>query len=181
MSLDDPRVLAQGLATIGVVALGLVTWRFRALILAWASTISTAEPGVCWPLGPANEDEKVLYRAILTVLFLAFTAGLLRVIHLRRRHGTRNGTAGLAAVTAIAAVFLLLNEVPYRLLFKSQAMRVAYNGLRCYVIGEDQERRLLYCPDTSPYRNLVVPRSDPAVRPSGVMESIFTPPGESPQ
>src|SRR6185503_14980827 len=167
-------VLAQGLAAIGVAALGLITWRFRALILAWASTISTAEPQRLWPLGPGNEDEKVLYRAILTVLFLAFTAGVLRVIHLRRRFGTRGGTAGLAAVAAIAAVFLLLNEVPYRILFKSQAMRVAHNGTRCYVIGEDPQRWLLYCPDIEPYRNRTVSRGDPAVQQSGQMENIFT-------
>jgi hypothetical protein len=123
----------------------------------------------------------VLYRAVLTVLFLAFTAGVLRVIHLRRRQGTRNGTAGLAAVTAIAAVFLLLNEVPYRILFKNQAMRVAYQGMRCYVIGEDPQRLLLYCPDTGPDRNIVVPRSDPSVHSSGVMENIFSPPGETPR
>ena len=94
LGLDDPIVLAQGLATIGVVTLVLVTWRFRALIMAWASTVSTAEPQRLWPLGPDNEDEKVLYRAILTVLFLAFTAGVLRVIHLRKRQGTRGAPSG---------------------------------------------------------------------------------------
>ena len=181
LALDDPIVLAQGLATLGVAALVLITWRFRTLIMAWASTVSTAEPQRLWPLGPDNEDEKVLYRAILTVLFLAFTAGVLRVVQLRKRQGTRGGTAGLAAVAAMAAVFLLLNEVPYRLLFRNKALRVAYNGMRCYVIGEDPQRLLLYCPDTKPNRNLIVPRSDPAVRSSGLMESIFTPPGETPQ
>jgi hypothetical protein len=179
LSLDDPIVLAQGLATLGVAALVLVTWRFRTLIRAWGSTISTAEPQRLWPLSLGNEDEKVLYRAILTVLFLAFTAGVLRVVHLRKRQGTRGGIAGLAAVAGIAAVFLLLNEVPYRILFKNYALRVTYNGMRCYVIGEDQQRWLLYCPDTKPNRNLIVPRSDQAVRPSGVMENIFTPPGET--
>ena len=57
LSLDDPRVLAQGLATIGVVMLGLVTWRFRALILAWASTISTPSPGVCGRSARPTRDE----------------------------------------------------------------------------------------------------------------------------
>jgi serine/threonine-protein kinase len=179
LGLDDPIVLAQGLATIGVAALCLVTLRFADLIRAWASTIATADPERLWPLGPANEGEKVLYRAVLTILFLAFTAGVLRVVHLRRRHATRAGTAGLAAVVAMAAVFLLLNEVPYRVLFKNQAMLVTYNGTRCYAIGEDPQRWLLYCPDTRPYRNVIVPRGDPSVRPSSVMESIFTPPAET--
>ena len=179
LGLDDPIVLAQGLATVGVAALCLITLRFADLIRAWASTIATADPERLWPLGPGNEDEKVLYRAVLTILFLAFAAGVLRVVHLRRRHATRKGTAGLAAVVSIAAVFLLLNEVPYRVLFKNQALQVTYNGTRCYAIGEDPQRWLLYCPDTKPYRNVIVQRSDPSVRPSSVMESIFTPPAET--
>jgi predicted Ser/Thr protein kinase len=181
LSLDDPRVLAQGLATGGLVALCLVWWRFNALIQAWGVFISTAERERLLPLAPANLDEKVLYRVVLTVLFLVFGAGLLRVVHLRRRFGTRGGAVGLAAVIAVVGALLALNEVPYRILFKSQALRVAYNGLRCYAIGEDPERWLLHCPDTHPPRNRIVHRSDPAVRPSGVMENIFTPPGEVPE
>jgi hypothetical protein len=181
LSLDDPRVVAQGLATAGVLALCLVYWRFSALIQAWAVTISSAQPERLLPLGPANEDEKVLYRATLTLLFLMFSAGLLRVVQLRRRLGTRGGGGGLAAVTVVVAALLALNEVPYRILFRSQALRITYGDLRCYVIGEDPQRWLLYCPDAAPPRNRIIQRSDPSVRSSGVMESIFTVPGETPQ
>jgi hypothetical protein len=178
LSLDDPRVLAQGLATAGLFALWLVWWRFSALIRAWGITIPNADPERLVPLGPGNEDEKVLYRAVLFLLFLVFGAGLLRILQLRRRLGTRGGAGGLAAVVVVVAALLALNQVPYRILFKNQASRVAYNGMRCYVIGEDPTRFLLYCPDTNPPRNRIIQRSDPAVQPSGVMESIFTLPGE---
>ena len=47
---------------IGVAALCLVTLRFADLIRAWASTIATADPERLWPVGPGNEDRKVLYR-----------------------------------------------------------------------------------------------------------------------
>jgi hypothetical protein len=42
------------------------------------------------------------------------------------------------------------------------------------VIGEEGERWLLYCPGADPPRNRVVLRADPAVRPTGVTENIFT-------
>jgi serine/threonine protein kinase len=80
LALDDPLVLAQALAALGIPSLALVVWRFHALIQGWGTMISTTTtPEVLWRLGPANSDEKVLYRAVLTVLLLAFTAGLVRI------------------------------------------------------------------------------------------------------
>ena len=83
LSLGNPIVLAQGLTTLGAAAIGFIVWRFNQLIQAWGSSISITPDQLLWRLGPANEDEKVLYRAALTLLFLAFGAGLIRVIRLR--------------------------------------------------------------------------------------------------
>jgi hypothetical protein len=174
LALDDPIVFAQGLAALGIVALCVVAWRFRQLIDAWGADISTAPAEQLWPLSPANYDEKVLYRAVLTLLFLAFTAGLVRVIHLRARLGTRRGIGGVAAVGMIVATFFLLNEVPYRLLWQSKGIVVEYAGARCYIIGQAGTQWLLYCPETPPPRNKVVDRADPRVRSSGALENIFT-------
>ena len=174
LNLDDPVVLAQALAVLGAIAIALVAWRFNGLIRAWGTTLSVAPNDQIWRLGPANENEKVLYRAVLTVLFLAFGAGLVRVIHLRARFGTPRGTGALAALAVIVASLLLLNEAPYRILWKSSAERVEYQAARCYVVGQDAARWLLFCPHSAPPRNHVVDRDDPAVRKSGIIENIFT-------
>jgi serine/threonine protein kinase len=174
LNLDDPVVLAQALAVLGATAIALVAWRFNGLIRAWGATLSVASNDQIWRLGPANENEKVLYRAVLTVLFLAFAGGLVRVIHLRARFGSRHGAGALAALAVIVASLLLLNEAPYRILWKNSAERVEYQGARCYVVGQDAARWLLFCPDSGPPRNRVVDRGDPAVRKSGVIENIFT-------
>jgi hypothetical protein len=182
LAVHDPVVLAQALATVGLVGLALVAWRFNGLLLAWLTTISTGptESGRLWPLRPDNGSERVLYRAVLTVLLLVFSAGLARVIQLRRRLGTRGGAGGVAAVAAVIASLLFLTELPYRIFFKSTAMRVEFRGRRCYVIGEDKAgaRSLLYCPESAPPRNVIVDTQDPAIHPSGAIESIFTPPGQ---
>lgn len=59
-------------------------------------------------------------------------------------------------------------------------MRVEFRGQRCYIIGEDKiaARSLLYCPESAPPRNVIVDTQDPAIHPSGAIESIFTPPGQ---
>jgi hypothetical protein len=175
LSLDDPRVIAQGLAALGIPALALVVWRFNELIQAWGTAISTTPlPQYLWRLGPANDSEKVLYRAVLTVLFLAFTAGFVRVLQMRAELGTRRGAGEVAAIAIVVASLLLLNEVPYRILWQNKGERIEYLGARCYVIGEAGEQWLVYCPDTPPPRNKVVGRTDPGVRRTGTVESIFT-------
>jgi hypothetical protein len=41
---------------------------------------------------------------------------------------------------------LLLIEVPFRLLYQSEAPLATYDGQPCYVTGERADERLLYCP-----------------------------------
>ena len=85
------------------------------------------------------------------------------------------GGGALTALVAIIVLLLLLNEAPYRILFKNAAPRVVFESMRCYVTGEDHERLLLYCPDSAAPRTRVVTRSDPTLRWTGIVESIFTP------
>jgi hypothetical protein len=174
LSLGNPIVLAQGLTTLGAAAIGFIAWRFNLLIQAWGSSISVAPDQLLWRLGPANEDEKVLYRAALTLLFLAFGAGLIRVIRLRVEQRVREGGAVFVALVIVVVSLLLLNEAPYRILWKSDAPRIDYQGAPCYVIGEDAARWLLFCPRKAAPRNRVVNRADPGIQQSGEFENIFT-------
>ena len=107
-------MLAQGLTTLGAAAIGFIVWRFNQLIQAWGSSISVAPDQLLWRLGPANEDEKVLYRAALTLLFLALGAGLIRVIRLRVAQRVREGGAVFVALVTVVVSLLLLNEAPYK-------------------------------------------------------------------
>jgi hypothetical protein len=176
LGLNDPVNFAQGLASAGFVALVLVVWRFNDLIRAWGAFVSTGDSVDVWPLSTDNEPEKLLYRAVLTVLLLAFTAGLARVLQLRRQLAMHRGRGSVAAVTGIVICFLLLNEVPYRLMWQNKAYRFAMDGARCYAIGESPAQYLLYCPDAPPPRNRVVSKTDPGLRATGVLENIFTAP-----
>jgi serine/threonine protein kinase len=174
LSLGNPIVLAQGLTTLGAAAIGFIAWRFNLLIQAWGRSISVAPDQLLWRLGPANEDEKVLYRAALTLLFLAFGAGLIRVIRLRVAQRVREGGAVFVALVIVVVSLLLLNEAPYRILWKNDAPRIDYKGAPCYVIGEDAARWLLFCPGKAAPRNRVVSRADSGIQQSGEIENIFT-------
>jgi serine/threonine protein kinase len=175
LKLNDPIVMAQALTALGVVAVGGVFWFFRPLINAWANTLSTAPTDVLWRLGEGNEDQKLMYRAVLTLLFLVFFGGFVRVLALRRRLGTKGGTGPVAALAMVVIMLLLMNELPYRLLWRAFAIRGEYDGARCYVIGEDESRALLFCPTISPPRTKTVPKNDTRFTSHGVVERIFNP------
>lgn len=174
LGLDDPVVLAQAITLLGLAAIAVVGWRFSDLIEAWMSNISSAPPERLWPLRPANDGERSLYRITLGLLVLAFGLGLYRVLRLRARRGSRHGIAALSGVIAVFALLVLMAELPYRILYKNESERIDLDGTRCYVLGEDEAEWLIYCPDTDQPRNRVIRSDDPRVRRSGIVESIFT-------
>jgi hypothetical protein len=179
LSLHDALVFEPGLIAFGVVALAMMAWNFNELMNAWTSNISTTSPESVLRLGPANEREKVLYRAVLTVLLLVFSGGLVHAIRLRLRRPERRW-GSFAACVAIVVSILLLNEVPYRILWQNQAPRVLYAGMRCYVIGRANAELLIFCPDANSPRNRVVRDTDPLIHTTGITESIFSPAGARP-
>ena len=85
----------------------------------------------------------------------------------------------MAPLTAMLVVTVASSELPYRTIWKSQAERIAFDGERCYVLGEFDRESLIYCPDKAPPRNRVVKDSDPGIRRTGIVEGIFSLPDAS--
>jgi len=110
---------------------------------------------------------------------LFFSVSILRIVRIRARQGVRQGTGALAVVVLLLALTVVVAEWPYRFVWKNNFERVSVGEDRCYAIGESGDRLLAFCPDIGPPRNRIVDRDDPAVRRSGVVESIFTPLEES--
>ena len=175
LSLRNPAVLSQALTGLGLAALVLFAWYFSHLIAAWGTRVSTDDAAALAPLVPDNENERAFYRAVLTALFVVFSAGLARVFQLRARTQARDGWGPVLALGGIVASLLLLIEIPYRT-FQAKAPVAEFRQMRCYAIGEDPSRYLLYCPVSQPPRNKIVDKSDPALRLTGEIESIFTVP-----
>jgi hypothetical protein len=177
LNLDDPVVFAQAVATFGVIALAAILWRFSDVLrAAVAFTISNASAETLRPLrldlhrmGPS------LYRAALDLLALALGAALVRISQLRTLHRPA-GRGAMAPVAALLVLTVLLIEVPFRLLWRNEALRLDVAGERCYMLGESADEALIFCPDRNPPRNQVIKLNDPAVRRLGPVESIFTPP-----
>jgi hypothetical protein len=172
---DDPIVLAQAVATLGVIAFSVVMWRYWDLIDSCVRMITISPPQTFAPIQPQNNTYKSSYGIVLDVLTAAFGAGLWRVVRLRSEQGVRHGAGTLMVGIAILALLVLANELPYRILWRSQFERIEVAGTRCYVIGEHGAEWLVYCPELDQPRNRIIARTDPSVHRTGVVESIFTP------
>jgi hypothetical protein len=177
VGLNDPSVLAQALTACGIGALALFVWRFHELVEAWTTLTNSTTVANLAPLSPGNLEEKASYRQALTVLLLLMTAGLFRVLRLRHARQMRRGRGAVAALVAVTVGILLFAELPYRIMWQNAAPRATLGGERCYVIGDNGREFLMFCPDVSPPRNRVVGKTDPSLKLSGVVESIFTPAG----
>jgi hypothetical protein len=175
IGLHDPTVLAQALALAGLLALGIIGWRYLDLIVACTTKISMAMPADMLPLGPDHSPANARYGIALSVVALSLGLGLSRVLRLRGRLGARDNNGALAAAWAVLALTVLMWELPYRVVWQNRFEKIQWSGARCYVIGEAADQWLLHCPDQAPPRNRVIRRDDQAVRTLGIRESIFTP------
>jgi hypothetical protein len=116
---------------------------------------------------------------VLDACILASAAGWFWLL----RHGRAQGVAvpvGLRAMGFGAmALCIVMLVVPYRIIWHNEAQRVTYASETCYLVAQQTDKLLLYCPGVPTPRNRVVGRSDPAVGVSSVVESLFTssPPG----
>jgi len=175
LGLRDPVVLGQAVAACGLVALAAILW-FCWDVLNAVTIVAPVKPDlarVTLPLVLGHNARAHDYRMLLTLLVLALSVGAFRIARMRQRTG--RGLSALVVVVMLLVVAMALAEVPYRFMWRNNAERVVHGEDRCYVIGERPDDLLLFCPDATPHRNRIVGRTDPALRQTGTVESIFTP------
>jgi serine/threonine protein kinase len=183
LSFNNPAVIGQAVATVGLLALIVVFWRFQEFLRA-VGTLFSRDPSqnfasLIAPLRPHHLEDAGLYRAVLQILMLFLSVSILRLTRIRARQSVRQGGGALAMVGSLLLLTLVAAELPYRLVWKNAFELIHVADDRCYAIGQADTQLLAFCPDVRPPRNRIVLRDDPAVRRSGVFESIFTPREES--
>jgi eukaryotic-like serine/threonine-protein kinase len=171
---SDPAVVAQVVLVLQFAAVALVAWRFGWLISAFREEVNDGAREALELLGPSYAPAHVVYGQALDMAILGGLVAWIAVIKARQRRGLAALDGTIAAGLAVMGVLILLLVAPYRILWHNQFERVAFDGTRCYVTGENSESYLLYCPDTPPPRNRLVPLGDVRIHRLNVIESIFT-------
>jgi len=172
MGLDESAVLAQVVAGLGIVVIIAFGWYHSDLINAFNASFNSAPIETLLPMRESAR-ERGLYQAELSVVTLALAFGLFKVIQLRKREKPRDGWFGIAMLTAVLVISMVMNEAPYRSFNYRDFERVDLAGSRCYIIGESGDEFLVLCPGSDPPRNRTVKRDDAQLRRRGNFENVF--------
>ena len=174
LRLDEANVLASGGLLLSAAVLTAAWWYFSPLLYAMLLPISTATREDLRLLSPAYVTLHNYYRGVFTIVTIVSVAVWYPVWALWRK-GQSVHWGIVAGGAVVASVALGCLHFPHRLLyFNSGFDAVRWNDMRCYVIGQRADDRLLFCPDASIPRNRMVKAADPALVPLDVRESIFS-------
>jgi hypothetical protein len=170
--LHRPKELALGLAGLALATLLVFTQVYREVIVAWASSFNDSPITNLLPIGE-NQQVRVHYNQFLDVTIPLFIYGLYRAVRLRRREGSRDGTAALAVLVGVITMMVLMREWPQRTFNQRDLEVVEFEGAHCYQNGESGDELLVLCPGGTPPRNHVVKRNDPRLKRNGTKENVF--------
>jgi len=167
------RSLGGPLLIANVIALTLFWWRFRDLFESMNNFI--LQFGSLVALDTANASEHKWYMRVFSILVLAFGWSWYRVWKSKSLARGPENASTLAAGMAVMILSVFLMAAPYRLFFQSKGERVSYQSMPCYLIGRSGKDVMLFCPTTqSPPWSRLVDMNDPALKHTGVRESIFS-------
>jgi Protein kinase domain len=173
MGLYRPTALAQALAGVALVTLVVFFLANRHVIEAWTEHFDTAPVAILLPIGE-GEFARIRYEQVLNVAITVFIYGLYRVTRLRRREGSRDGTAALAVLAGVIAIMAFMCVAPFRTFHRRDLPRVDFAGAACFIGGESGSELLLLCPTLKPPRNHVVRSDDPQVQRLRTTGNVFS-------
>ena len=184
LGLNDPAVLSQAVASVGVLLMAVLFWRYWSFIRAWAALDSISRLPAEWyaPLKPGKGQGRLdaqTYRIAFSAAIVLFTFAIARIVRLRARAPIKGSRGGLVAVGAMLLVAILMCQAPYRIVWKNEMPLLDVSGERCFALARNGDDLLIHCPDRTPPRNRVVKRGDPSIHDTGVRQNIFTPPEDA--
>jgi hypothetical protein len=172
MGLHRPTALAQALAGAALATLVIFFQANRHVIDAWTEHFDTAPVATLMPIGE-GQFARIQYEQALNVAITVFIYGLYRAIQLRRREGSRDGTAALAVLVGVIAIMAFMCVAPFRTFHRRDLPRADFAGAPCFVGGESGNELLLLCPSLKPPRNHVVRSDDPQVHRLRTTGNVF--------
>jgi len=172
LRINDPLVLAQAVAIVGLLALVAMLWWFSDLIHAYWNPISEMLPEQLSKLGN-DPTERNSYRIMLTSLVLALTFASTHVYRTRARLRVTGHVGWPRAGLVVLVTAVVMLELPYRVFYDNNFPKAELNGHTCYVIGENRLEFLLHCPAMELPRNRVVERGNPRFKTLNSRGSVY--------
>jgi hypothetical protein len=183
-SLDNVEFVSACALAASVAVLAGACWFLRSEFwLLWRldPNISTAPAETLAFLSPSFGARHTTYRFVFEWACILLVALWWVPFKVAASRGQRLKPGVIVAAAAILALAMLLLHFPYRLLYHAELEVVAWDGRRCYVLGERRDETLLFCPDLEPPRNRIVNAAATGLARLGTRENPFERTSFSPQ
>ncbi len=169
VGLGDPAGRAQWLLVAQAVGFALFVWRFYDVFQVLTDFPDFIDPAVAAGAFSERSDRPLRYRQALAVVLIGAAVGWRSLLNHPLGQHIDAGTK--AGALFLSIVMLLTLSLPYRLMFHSDRPVVRHAGLRCYDLGRQDTRVLVYCPAWDPPR--IRSTSVAGVEETGVREHVF--------
>jgi hypothetical protein len=176
LGLNDPVVLSQAVAMVGLLAIVALVAEFRDVVRAWMARIDSYPLELLEPLRPGNRTAYQVYHFLLSALVLAFVVAIIRIARLRAVQATTRGAGSFAMVISLLAFSIVMLVLPHKISQNPNFERVDVGSDRCFVLGEHDDRLQVHCPADPPPRNRIILRDAEGVRRLGTTQNILTVP-----
>lgn len=173
LGLNDPDAAAQALLVAQILGLVIFCWYFRDIFSAAISFIDEATEAQIEPFRPGHLFHHQLYNTVMSMMILAMSVATYHIVRMHRRAATRP-SASLGLVVSVIGISLVLLVFPYRLIWQNDFEVATYRDDRCYILGQEEEVALLYCPEVAVPKVRRITLPDTALKPSGARQSIYT-------
>lgn len=176
LGLRDPETAAQALLGAQILGLIVFCWYFRDIFNAMTSFITEASAEEIRAFRPDDPylAHQQFYNFWMAMMILGMIVGVRHIVRMRREEEARS-YGSLAAVVGVIGLAFVVLVVPYRLIWHNRFELAAYEGSRCYILGQREVTALLYCPGDPVPKVKQVRLEGELLQRSGIRESIYTP------
>ena len=169
----DSYGLIAFLCALGFFVVVLTT--HSTLVSAMSTTISNMTADQRLALSPEQREFYYRYRWQLEWVIWGVTLASVRLGRMRRRERTPTSAALLTALLGVLIMAIIMWAAPWRLVMKSDSLRMVFDGQRCYDLGREDSMVLLYCPDAPlPRVQRISTEGSRAPQGTGITESVFS-------
>jgi hypothetical protein len=168
------RAQGEALVVVQLIALIAYLWYLNPVLLALGNfALPTVFAGDLRELRPSNYDVHEQWRALATWQLLVFGGAWYAMLRARRLSRERGGIASVAGGAALLMLTALLFAIPFRVFYHAELERVMLGAERCYEAARQPAEILVFCPERPAARSSAVSLSDPTLRRTGTIESVF--------
>ena len=170
--LGDGVTLGSALLVGQMGVIALTYWYFQDFINAFTTPVIESTRALCAQLASPNENVRLLYFCVTSVLALA--GGAAWTLLMRRNVQGAGATSAIAlAGLALTALCTGMFAIPWPIVYRSTFRTARFGDERCYIVADRGQQLQLLCASPARLHNQIVDAGDSRLRREADQASLF--------